>query len=170
MKAQITKDYSWPSILLVGDKVRGRRPTAMLMGACFWTIDHLEKALPLYEEQFNEFYRRQKAEYTRLHRWVAKSFPTPAECEHCGVQDAKQYDWASIEDRYTRERDDWEYLCRSCHVKSDGRSLPIANYKGPNGMEGKSHSEETRAKMRANHWSTRKKWQGRERDEHGRFI
>jgi hypothetical protein len=111
-----------------------------------------------------------KAEHTRLHRWVAKTFPTPAECDHCKVQDAKQYDWASVEDRYTKDREDWEYLCRSCHIKSDGRSLTIVNYKGPNGMKGRKHSEETRAKMRANHWSTKRAWTPRERNEHGHFI
>lgn len=169
MKAQITKDYSWPSILLVGDKVRGRRPTAMLMGACFWTIEHLERVLPLYEQHFQEFYRRQKAEYTRLHRWVAKTFPTPAECEHCGTQNAKQYDWASIEDRYTRLRKDWEYLCRSCHIKSDGR-IDQLNKGGGEKWSGWKHTEDSRARMRANHWSTRRAWKPRERNEHGRFI
>lgn len=111
-------------------------------------------------------------EYKALHKWVRTNFPALAECDHCSRQDAKQYDWAAIENRYTKLREDWEYLCRSCHIKSDGRINQLK--KGLEGTEpwnkGKKMSDETRAKMRANHWSTRRKWQGRERDENGRFI
>lgn len=112
------------------------------------------------------------AEYKKLHKLVRKIFPAPAECDHCKTQTAKRYDWASIDNRYTTERKDWEYLCRSCHIKSDGRINQLK--KGLEGSTpwnlGKKMSLETRNKMKANHWSTYKKWQGRERNEHGQFI
>lgn len=112
------------------------------------------------------------AEYKALHKWIRTNFPVPAECDHCSKQDAKRYDWAAIDNRYTKLREDWEYLCRSCHIKSDGRIDQLK--KGLEGAEpwnkGKKMSDEARAKMKANHWSTRRKWQVRERDEHGRFI
>jgi hypothetical protein len=111
-------------------------------------------------------------EYKKLHKWVRKNFTKPGSCEHCGTQVAKRYDWATIENRYTKERDDWEYLCRSCHVKSDGRINQLK--KGLEGALpwnlGKKMSPAARAKMRANHWSTKRSWIPRERDEHGRFI
>jgi hypothetical protein len=113
-----------------------------------------------------------KAEYARLHRWVNRTFPTPAECDHCKTQEAKQYDWASVDNRYTRIREDWEYLCRSCHIKSDGRINQLK--KGLEGSKpwnlGKKMSDEARAKMRANHWSTKREWKPRERNERGQFI
>lgn len=112
------------------------------------------------------------AEYKRLHKWVRRNFPVPAECDHCKKQDAKQYDWASIEDRYTRDRADWEYLCRSCHIKSDGRINQLK--KGLEGAQpwnlGKKMSDEARQKMSDNHWMKRKGWPGRERNERGQFI
>ena len=110
-----------------------------------------------------------KAEYARLHRWVGKNFATPAECDHCETQEAKQYDWASIEDRYTESREDWEYLCRSCHIKSDGRINQL-NKGGGEKWAGWNHTEESKAKMKANHWSTKRAWIPRERNEHGHFV
>lgn len=109
------------------------------------------------------------AEYKALHKWIRVTFPTPVECDHCKSQVAKRYDWASIDNRYTKLREDWEYLCRSCHIKSDGRINQL-NKGGAENWAGWSHSEESKARIRANHWSTRRKLQNRERDEHGRFI
>lgn len=123
----------------------------------------------------NSYYKRFSgtvAEYKALHKWVRKTFPTPAECDTCKTQEAKRYDWASVEDRYTKLREDWEYLCRSCHIKSDGRINQLK--KGLEGAQpwnlGKKMSDEARAKMRANHWSTKRAWIPRERNEHGHFI
>ncbi len=45
-------------IILIGDEVNGRRPSAMLMGGCLWTIAHLETVLPLYEAQFKKHNER----------------------------------------------------------------------------------------------------------------
>lgn len=42
------------SIIIKGRKANGRIPTAMLVGACFWNLDHLQKVLPLYEEHFKK--------------------------------------------------------------------------------------------------------------------
>lgn len=111
-------------------------------------------------------------EYKKLHGWVRRNFTRPNTCDHCKTADAKRYDWATIENRYTKNRDDWENLCRSCHIKSDGRIDQLK--KGLEGSQpwnlGKKMSDEGRAKMRANHWSTKRAWEPRERDLHGRFI
>jgi hypothetical protein len=111
-------------------------------------------------------------EYKALHSWIRRNFVRPAECEHCGTTDAKRYDWATIDNRYTKIREDWENLCRSCHIKSDGRINQLK--KGLEGSLpwnlGKKMPEETREKMKANHWSTRRAWIPRERNEYGRFV
>lgn len=111
-------------------------------------------------------------EYKALHGWIRRNFKRPAGCEHCGDTGAKRYDWATIDNRYTKNREDWENLCRRCHIKSDGRINQLK--KGLEGASpwniGKKMTPEARAKMRANHWSTRRAWIPRERSQHGRFV
>lgn len=111
-------------------------------------------------------------EYKKLHKWVGQNFVKPNDCERCGISTAKRYDWATVDNRYTKLRKDWEYLCRSCHIKSDGRINQLK--KGHEGADppnkGKKMSPEARAKMRANHWSTKQLWVPRERNERGRFV
>lgn len=111
-------------------------------------------------------------EYKALHGWVRRNFIRPSACDHCKTETAKRYDWATIDNRYTKLREDWENLCRGCHIKSDGRINQLK--KGLEGSMpwnlGKKMSDEARAKMRANHWSTRQAWKPRERNERGHFI
>jgi hypothetical protein len=57
--------------------------------------------------------------YTSLHRWMATNFPLAGTCEHCGDSD-KPTEYASVGHVYTRLREDWLELCRSCHRRMDG--------------------------------------------------
>jgi len=66
--------------------------------------------------------------YNGLHRWIRGSFGRPNYCEHCKKIDKKQYEWASINHTYTRERKDYIRLCQSCHIKYDKR-FKIKNIK-----------------------------------------
>lgn len=57
-----------------------------------------------------------------LHSWIRDNFETPDKCEHCG----KQYphirvifDWSNKNHKYKRNKKDWQFLCRSCHMKYD---------------------------------------------------
>lgn len=109
------------------------------------------------------------AEYRKLHKWVRRTFPAPAECDSCKTQTAKRYDWASIDHVYTTLRKDWAFLCRSCHIKEDGRINQL-NKGGGENWPGWRHSAEAKAKMSANHWMKRRGWPGRERNERGHFI
>ena len=52
-----------------------------------------------------------------LHEWVANRKPKPTVCESCKKN--KPYDLSSNEHTYTRNPQDWEWLCRSCHRKKD---------------------------------------------------
>lgn len=54
-----------------------------------------------------------------LHRWVTRQKGKPEKCEECGEE--KQLDLANISQEYKRDLDDWEWLCRRCHMKKDGR-------------------------------------------------
>ena len=83
--------------------------------------------------------------YFALHQWVRKQIPKPAFCKTCN-QDKKLE--ISNNGIYNRDTEQWEWLCRSCHAKKDKRYL---NCK----MQGKTHSKETRTKMREA-WKLRK--------------
>lgn len=53
-----------------------------------------------------------------LHAWVIRRFPKPESCKHC--KEAPPYDLAN-KGEYTRDLSQWEWLCRRCHMLSDGR-------------------------------------------------
>ena len=54
-----------------------------------------------------------------LHRWVKVRKPKPELCEEC--KEKSPYDLANISGKYKRNVNDFNWLCRSCHMKSDGR-------------------------------------------------
>ena len=56
-----------------------------------------------------------------VHYWMKKNFGMPSLCENCGTAKAGCFDWANISGQYKRDRSDWKRLCRSCHMRSDGR-------------------------------------------------
>ena len=55
-----------------------------------------------------------------LHFWVMRHKPDPGYCEHCGVTDVK-LEWSNISQEYKRDLDDFQRLCRSCHLKYDNK-------------------------------------------------
>jgi hypothetical protein len=57
--------------------------------------------------------------YRQLHAWVVKNLPMPELCEKC--KQVTPYDLANITGIYTRAFKNWKYLCRRCHMISDGR-------------------------------------------------
>ena len=54
-----------------------------------------------------------------LHQWIAKNKPKPSFCEKCGK--VPPIDVANISGKYKRDIEDFEWLCRRCHMKSDDR-------------------------------------------------
>lgn len=74
-------------------------------------------------------------EYTSLHTWVRSHYIIPKNCEECGKE--KPLDAANVSGKYLREdKNDWKFLCRKCHMESDGRlkkflELAVANSKSP---------------------------------------
>lgn len=79
-------------------------------------------------------------QYKNLHLWVNQNFGRPRLCEECGTTKAKRYDWAAIEGRYTRKREDWRRLCRSCHQAFDAHLFAGKRFSG------KRHLDESKRK------------------------
>ena len=61
-----------------------------------------------------------------LHRKIEKIKPKPNLCENCGKK--KAYDLANISGEYKRIVEDWEWLCRKCHMTKDGRLKNLKQY------------------------------------------
>ena len=54
-----------------------------------------------------------------LHQWIRKNKPKPELCECCHQK--TPYDCANISGQYLRDVNDYEWLCRRCHMLKDGR-------------------------------------------------
>lgn len=57
--------------------------------------------------------------YAGVHEWVNRHKPKPEFCEECGKIPPK--DLANISQEYHRDINDFRWLCRKCHMLSDGR-------------------------------------------------
>ena len=57
------------------------------------------------------------AAYSTVHLWLRDHYKKKGICEHCLKE--KITEWANIEGNYTRNREDYLELCRSCHKKYD---------------------------------------------------
>jgi len=66
----------------------------------------------------NGMWKGDKVGYTALHEWVAKRLVKPLLCNECGVKPALDLANKGV---YDRNVDNWEWLCRKCHMIKDGR-------------------------------------------------
>ena len=62
---------------------------------------------------------KEKILLTSLHEWIRRHKPKPEFCEKCQI--TKPYDLANISQKYYRDTNDFEWLCRKCHMEKDGR-------------------------------------------------
>jgi len=60
-----------------------------------------------------------KVGYGGLHSWIRRNKPKPELCECCGM--SQPFDLANISQEYKRDINDFEWLCRSCHMIKDKR-------------------------------------------------
>lgn len=67
----------------------------------------------------NPMWKGDSVHYEALHEWMRKRIHKPEKCVICNVSPPR--DLANISGEYKRDTSDWEYLCRSCHMKKDGR-------------------------------------------------
>lgn len=65
--------------------------------------------------------------YTALHNWIRRRKPMPIVCEKC--KENKPYDLANISQKYNRTPEDFEWLCRKCHMQTDNRIFNLKQWK-----------------------------------------
>lgn len=54
-----------------------------------------------------------------VHGWLNRNFPKTGICARCGRGARTDFAFRLHPATYTRSRDDYEEMCRSCHVKHD---------------------------------------------------
>ena len=85
----------------------------------------------------NPNWKGDKVGYTALHEFVAKRIQKPELCVRCNSRPVKDL---SCNGEYNRDLTNWEWLCRSCHLKKDGR-----DHKGEKNGSAKFTDEEVKA-------------------------
>ncbi len=55
--------------------------------------------------------------YSGGHRWAKKFKIKPKLCERCGL--LPPFDLSNTSGKYKQDINDWEWLCRGCHLKKD---------------------------------------------------
>lgn len=71
----------------------------------------------------NPMWKGSDAGYSALHLWVTARLKKPEKCDMC--EKKIPYDLANKSGKYLRDLNDWQWLCRSCHMKSDGRIMNL---------------------------------------------
>jgi hypothetical protein len=66
-------------------------------------------------------------EYNNLHSWIKRRLKKPDTCQNC--KSKKSLDLANKSGNYLKELSDWWYICRKCHMDSDGRMEIFINSK-----------------------------------------
>jgi hypothetical protein len=75
----------------------------------------------------NPFWKGDNVGLTGLHRWIKRHKPKTDYCEQCHVK--KPFDLANISQKYLRDINDFEWLCRKCHMSKDGRLMKFVKTK-----------------------------------------
>lgn len=92
----------------------------------------LRRGKPINIGKNNGMWKTKNITLGALHQWLRSRKPKPKLCEECNK--TEPYDLANISGEYKRDVNDFEWLCRRCHMFKDGR-LKIFNtkYKGYKG-------------------------------------
>ncbi len=83
------------------------------------TEETLKKMSAVKLGEKNPLWRGDDVGYFGLHHWLRSRKPKPELCEECGVKPPQ--DCANISGQYLRDVNDYEWLCRRCHMIKDGR-------------------------------------------------
>jgi hypothetical protein len=86
----------------------------------FWSLpDNHTKARRRQLGKNNSNWKGDDVNYIGLHLWVRSRKKKSKSCQNCKKK--PPMDLANIGGKYTRDLDNWEYLCRKCHMIKDGR-------------------------------------------------
>lgn len=84
-----------------------------------------------FQNQDNPMWKGNNVTKHPLHIWIKRRKPKTDLCENCGI--VPPYDLANISGEYKRDVNDFKWLCRSCHMKEDGRMNNLVQFHILNG-------------------------------------
>ncbi len=84
----------------------------------------MKKGINLAEK--NGMWKGDNVGYKSLHQWITNKLDKPKRCEKCRKE--KKVELANRSGKYLRRLDDWDWLCRKCHMESDGRFKNLKQY------------------------------------------
>ena len=92
---------------------------------------HTEKSIAAIKKSLmgNKYAMKERVTYRSLHAWLRANKPNPGHCECCGS--TGKLEIASINrHNYSRNLDDYMYLCVKCHRNLDGSKFNLPQYGG----------------------------------------
>jgi hypothetical protein len=116
-----------------------------------WTIEKRVQFSQKCKGANNPNWKGNNVGYAALHEWIGNRKLTPLFCEEC--KQKSRLDLANISGKYLRDVTDWRWICRRCHMKSDGRLDKLRQMQPEVSKIGRLHSlqkpksQETRWKM-----------------------
>jgi hypothetical protein len=96
-------------------------------GTYKWSKEARERRLA----EKNPYWRGNNVTYSPLHFWIRSRLPKPQVCVNC--KEKVPHDLANKTGLYTRDLNNWEWLCRKCHMEKDGRLERLKG--GKNGLD-----------------------------------
>lgn len=69
----------------------------------------------------NPSWKGDNATVSSIHCWVRDNFTPEKFCEICRRPNdgSTRFDWSNKDHTYSRERKDWQHVCRGCHHRYD---------------------------------------------------
>jgi len=96
-----------------------------------FSIEHKRKIGLSKLNEKNPQWKGKSVGLNSLHLYLKSHHKKPERCVNCGKKTDK-LDLANISGKYKRDINDFEWLCRSCHMKKDGRINNLKQYKNEN--------------------------------------
>lgn len=116
------KPHSIETKLKISNKLKGRHfspKTEFKKGyKPYFSEEHKRKLSLTKLNDNNPSWKGDNVKYGSLHEWIRRHKIKPLLCERCNKN--KKLDLSNISGEYKRDIDDYEWLCRSCHMKKDG--------------------------------------------------
>jgi len=108
------------------EKYKWTKKTTRLRLKFFGLYKRSNAVLSNIQTKKNGMWKGNNVGYRALHEWIKRHKPKKELCENCGK--TLSYDLANISGKYTRDINDYKWLCRSCHMKEDGRVKNLKQY------------------------------------------
>lgn len=97
----------------------------------YWAnVKNRETASKRQMGENNGSWKGDKVKYAGLHMWVRARLPKPDVCDICRKDPPRDLANKGV---YDRDLQNWEWLCRRCHMWSDGRMTQLIE----NGLKNK---------------------------------